>query len=67
MTKPKATNRKELVAFALLICKADVSETACPKSGEIRFDEIGLLHFCESLRWRVSQKTMDCECRQLTM
>lgn len=68
MNKPKATNRKKLVAFALLICKADVSETAYPKSGEIRFDEIGLLHFfCESLRWRVSQKPMDCECRQLTM
>ena len=45
MNKPKATNRKKLVAFALLICKADVSETAYPKSGEIRFDEIGLLHF----------------------
>ncbi len=45
MTKPKATNRKKLVAFALLICKADVPETAYPKSGEIRFDEIGLLHF----------------------
>ena len=59
MRKPKAANRKKLVAFALLICKADMSGTANPKSGEIRFDEIGLLHFfCESLRWRVSQKPM---------
>ncbi len=30
MLKAKAINRKKLVAFALLICKADVSETAYP-------------------------------------
>ena len=73
MTKPKAINRKKLVAFVLLICKTD----NCHGNLEIEYAGTGIReqavivhdvcerllpeNFFGRLRWSVPKKRRNCE------
>ncbi len=74
MIKPKGTNCNMVGVFCfahLQKNRPDDFRTGCAGRHIRLVEETDLTKlvfsiFCESLRWRVSQKPMDCECRQLT-
>ena len=66
------TNQRRLTvkSWSLLLCS--FAKRMCRKRHIRKVEKSDLTKldfsiFCESLRWRVSQKPMDCKCRQLTM